>query len=538
MSDATDMENTKPSDTANDVTTEQPDTANDMTSEQLVPVEGTESVETAVLPQLSEVSQTGKEDEAKMLMDLVEDKIYFHDETRQPYAQIGSNGHTEIMAVKGDEFKSWLSYQFFLKYKESISLSALKRTVNTLVGRALYAGERHHLHLRVAPLAGNIWYDLANDNYQSVRITPRGWTVENNPPIIFQRNRKSGEQVMPERDGDVKSLLSFVNIPDPEQQCLLLTYLVYCFVPSVPKPPAHLNGEKGSGKTTLSRIIKSMVDPSTIDTVSLPNHKDELMLQLAQMYMPVYDNQVALTQWQSDVMCSAATGGGMAKRELYTNSGEIIFRFIRPVIMNGINDVALNSDLLDRCIVFEQERIPDNTRITEENFWKRFKEQQPKILGGIFDTLSQAMQIYPSVRLQTLPRMADFAKWGYAIAQAMGYEPQVFLNAYDQNIRSTNQVAIENHPLAQTLLRLMQAYPIGLEATAGNLLKNLEKTAENEGIRTGDKQFPKTPAVLVRRLKEVKSNLREEGFDYAVTRDARNNSVVSISRIRTRETTA
>ena len=494
--------------------------------------------EDEALTQLSELEMPAKKDAASQLMEMVEGMNFFHDETKRAFVQISRGGHKEIVAVKGDEFKYWLRYQYFVRYQDIVTSEALKKTLDTLVGKALFAGERYQLQVRVAEYAGDIWYDLSNDGHQAVRITPDIWTVENEPPIMFQRFRKSGAQVTPEGDGDVKNLLSFVNMADPGQQCLLLTYLIYCFVPGVPKPLLLPHGEKGSGKTTLSRVIKMLVDPSNVDTSSLPANKAELVLQLAQTYMPVYDNQVALTQCQSDVMCCAATGGGLIKKELYTDAGEILYRFVRPVIINGINEVAVNSDLLDRCILVEQERISDNERITEKEFWERFRVQRPKILGGIFNTLSQAMRVYPSIRLDSLPRMADFAIWGSAIAQAMGYNQKVFLDAYAQNMRLTNRAAIDSHPLALTLIRMIHDRPVGFGATAAKLLQTIERVAESEGIRTDDKQFPKTAAVLVRRLREVKSNLRAEGFDYAVERDAKNNSVVRIFPIQSQETSA
>ena len=34
------------------------------------------------------------------------------------------------------------------------------------------------------------------------------------------------------------------------------------------------------------------------------------------------------------------------------------------------------------------------------------------------DTLVKAMEIFPIVHLEKLPRMADFTRWGYAIAES------------------------------------------------------------------------------------------------------------------------
>jgi len=67
------------------------------------------------------------------------------------------------------------------------------------------------------------------------------------------------------------------------------------------------------------------------------------------------------------------------------------------------------------------ERIPEELRREEEELWPQFEEVLPTILGGAFDILSRAMAIQPAVHLATKPRMADFAVWGYAIAEAAGW---------------------------------------------------------------------------------------------------------------------
>ena len=43
------------------------------------------------------------------------------------------------------------------------------------------------------------------------------------------------------------------------------------------------------------------------------------------------------------------------------------------------------------------------------------------------------MKIFDSVELERLPRMADFAKWGYAIGEALGGHGNQFL-------RNTKQI--------------------------------------------------------------------------------------------------
>ena len=80
----------------------------------------------------------------------------------------------------------------------------------------------------------------------------------------------------------------------------------------------------------------------------------------------------------------------------------------------------------------------------------------PSILGGIFDTLSRAMAIYPTVKLDKLPRMADFARWGYAIGEALGGKGQEFLSEYTANIESQNVEVLNSDVVATLMVAFMQ----------------------------------------------------------------------------------
>ena len=56
--------------------------------------------------------------------------------------------------------------------------------------------------------------------------------------------------------------------------------------------------------------------------------------------------------WLSDDLCRLAMGGGFATRDIYSDDKEKIFSTLWPVILNGIEEIATRSDLLDRCQTF------------------------------------------------------------------------------------------------------------------------------------------------------------------------------------------
>ena len=110
-----------------------------------------------------------------------------------------------------------------------------------------------------------------------------------------------------------------------------------------------LQGEQGSAKTTTARGFRELVDPSTVPVRAAPKDERDLMIAATNGWVINLDNLSRLPAWLSDAICRLATGGGFATRELYTDADEVLFNATRPVIVNGIEELATRSDLLDRA---------------------------------------------------------------------------------------------------------------------------------------------------------------------------------------------
>src|SRR5690606_26352925 len=127
--------------------------------------------------------------------------------------------------------------------------------------------------------------------------------------------------------------------------------------------------------------------------------------------------------------CRLSTGGGWSTRELYSDFDEALFEARRPVLLNGITDVVTEGDLLDRTLGLDLLPIPEERRRPEAELWAAFERPRPRILGGLLDTLSGMLRELDSVKLDRLPRMADFALLAVAAERASGAQ-EVFLDAY------------------------------------------------------------------------------------------------------------
>jgi hypothetical protein len=333
----------------------------------------------------------------------------------------------------------------------------------------------------------------------------------NKPPIIFRRLAHQNKQVWPVKESNIDLLSGYVNLSNDAERLLFTVYTVAAFIPGFPHPLLILHGQQGAGKSTPMRLLKKLIDPSQISGLPAPRN-NEAFVQLAYHHAFLFfDNLSTLPTWFSDSLARASTGDSFSKRMLFTDDDDVFYVVQRPMALNGISQVITKPDLLDRSILLKLERIDQDKRRPEKVFWEEFEEDKPIILGSIFDTLGKAMAIYPNIDLEKSPRMADFAKWGCAIAEAIGSTKEAFLAAYNSNIDRQNDEAIYASSVAQAILMFMDEQD-EWEGTPADLLVKLEKIAFAKQLDR-DYSWPKGPVWLTRRLNEVQTNLASKGIN-------------------------
>ncbi len=222
--------------------------------------------------------------------------------------------------------------------------------------------------------------------------------------------------------------------------------------------------------------------------------------------MLALDNISHVQPWLSDALCRLSTGGGLSKRELYSDAEEVLLDAQRPVILNGIGDIANRSDLLDRAIVIELPVLEEDQYQTERAFWTAFGTQHSKILGGLLDALVGALASVDGVRLDRMPRMADFATMDTAAEKALGWEPGAFMASYTENRSASHEVAVESNVVGVPLRTIADA---GFEGTFTELLDTLNETVEE---KQRPKDWPKSARGLSSEVQRIAPNLRKLGY--------------------------
>ena len=214
-----------------------------------------------------------------------------------------------------------------------------------------------------------------------------------------------------------------------------------------PYPLLAVSGEQGSAKTVLSKILRALIDPNAAPVRTAPREERDLFIAASNGHLIAFDNLSDLPAWISDALCRLASGGSFAVRQLYTDRDEVLFQAARPIILNGIEDVITRPDLADRAIFLTLPHVQEERRRAEKEIWRDFALAQPHLFGALMEAATHGLRVLPEVRLEHLPRMADFALWSTACETAF-CPGGGFLHAYKANRRAAIEDMVDADPVA------------------------------------------------------------------------------------------
>ncbi|MDJ0359704.1 toprim domain-containing protein [Rhodococcus sp. H29-C3] len=339
-----------------------------------------------------------------------------------PYAIAKSGGHV-ARSLRGGKagLRAELSREYFRTFERAAPQQALADALLVLEGESCEA-EPASNHLRVAESDGAIYLDVGDVAESVIRIDRSGrWEYGNlDVPVLFRRTVLTGPFPEPSRDGDLEALWSTLNVAESDRALLLAAMVAALIAPDVPHPVLALAGEQGTAKTTTTKTVVALTDPSSVPVRKPPRDMDSWVTAAAGSWVVGIDNISTIGDWFSDSLCRAATGEGDVKRALYTDSGLSVVAFRRVIVVNGIDWGAMRGDLAERSLIVTLERIPPEQRRSEADLAESWATVYPSILGGLLDLAATVYSILPTVVLAESPRMADFARILAAVDQVIG----------------------------------------------------------------------------------------------------------------------
>lgn len=411
-------------------------------------------------------------------------------------------------------FDPHLRLLMFDKTKRTIGKDAISQARETLAAHATIEGKTNDLHVRAAFEDGVLYYRLGRGRVW--RVDETGHRREDNPPVLFRDIKNLEDLPDPEDGGSFGCLSRWINLKNDRDKRMLVTWLVTVLLPHIPRPMIEATGPEGSGKSTLSRILKRTVDPSKPESIRMDFR--EFMQKSSHCYVAMLDNERHMPDWASDMLCRLVTGESDSKRELYSDDDDFIYEMKRAIILNGINISLDQGDARDRTLPIELSRI-QNYR-GEEEIWPDFLSERPKLLGVMFSILSDALRLRSSLARPQRIRLADWASYAQAVYEAMGWGTQKFSDDWDGVKEKQVHGTVDGSPIAQAIISYMTGRQ-NWEGSSTALHEALENVAESLNLDPKrNKAWPKASNWLWPRINSVLPTLQALGIEAERDRNA------------------
>ena len=184
---------------------------------------------------------------------------------------------------------------------------------------------------------------------------------------------------------------------------------------------------------------------------------------------------------------------------------------VRPIILNGITQIAEQPDLIDRSIFINMPLIDPAIRKSESEILSSVDNLRPKIIGLICDSLVSILGAEEKQN-ENMPRMADFARFVSKTEKYLVWQEGEFVNVMNENRLEALKDLNEYDPLLNAITAYAtkkKRYGFVFQGTPTMLLQHLTSLSSAKPGKSG---LPDNPATLSKRLNGLKPVLREMGI--------------------------
>ncbi len=399
-----------------------------------------------------------------------------------------------------------LARSYYEQYGKAVPQQALADALLVVEGMASDA-DPEPLAQRVAESSDGWWIDLGDQSGDAIRIDATGWTIRR-ASVRFRRTVLTGPLPIPERGSDLTELWALLNVAEADRP-LLLAWLISAMIAGIPHPILDLAGEQGTGKTTVAKILVSLIDPSPVLVRKVPRDADSWITAASGSWVVALDNVSELPEWLQDSLSRAVTGDGDVRRQLYTDAGLALFAFRRCVLLTGIDLGAVRGDLADRLLVIDLDLISEQSRRLDADLEDRWRKAHPMVLGALLDLAAGVAGVFPSVRLERSPRMADFARVLAAVDKVLG------THGLDRYVDRARNLAADSLTADAFVVAMGQQLIEEFTGTSADLLAKVQCHSDRK-----PKDWPANARRLTTLLKRQAPVMRRAGWMVAESQDA------------------
>ena len=353
-------------------------------------------------------------------------------------------------------------------------------------------------YLRYADLGNVVYYNL-NDEKQ-IMIDGDGWYIgdKDYDKVIFRMSDLTIEQLEPMRGKkNLYELLESIPI-NRYERIMIMGTLVNALLDHH-HPIINISGSQGTGKSAITLFFKNIIDPILGDPGSDFEKREDMALALSNHSFAAFDNISHLPDTISDVLARAATGGGVEKRILYKTKQMTYIPFKPTIIVNGISDVFKRSDLLDRTIKINTNKI----KVKRGNGWWNSNEFRQEVFGAVLDMVSYFLKNRNKLNdIKSPIRLSDYYKVTVCICEKAGISIEDVNAAFVKNKELNADQALFSSILGSHIYDEV----VSKDSFMDNA-KNIMRELKNEG------NCPyKSPKGIRDEWNRIKPSLEEIGF--------------------------
>ena len=414
----------------------------------------------------------------------------YRDKNGETYASfINSANVREVWPIRSGNFRNIVGQWYYKQTGQVLMQDALKEGCEILHACATYEGELAEVYRRVAQHGDSYYVDLCDDTWRQIEVSPQGYKTVVTSPVLFTRSARMQPLPAPTNGVELSELWRFIRVPAKDQM-LVLVWMLECFRSNTVYPILEIIGGQGTGKTTLCKMLKSLIDPAKPELQSRPKSTDDLYISARNNHLVAIENLSHLSEDMQDTCCQISTGSGVSKRKLYSDADEVSYEVHTPLLLNGIVPLATRPDMISRTIRIRLEPLEGSERKTESSVMKDFEEARPRILAALMHLQAIALATPVSANRYQLPRLADFALLGEAIGQHLGQPPGAFIQLMEEMQKASYLAGAEASPFIEIIIQMAEQSDSFL-VFEGNCLKLLEKVRSKLEFPPAVNEFPR-----------------------------------------------
>lgn len=454
----------------------------------------------------------------------------YRSDKRENFARVVVGGKVKEYDMQTDDFKREI--RNFLREESGlyfIDNSTIKGVLDYLADKA-FDGEEKKLASRACydSKSNSVLIDMC-DGSNVISISKNGISKIQKPMAVFQEY-STDAPLMDFVEGEASNvpfILQKITRLNQEDAVILATYMVACLYGNArPVPILFITGPQGSAKTSLSKLIQKCIDPSTSGLFCLSDNLKDLAIATSKRLLCVFDNTGGLKNKKklSDLLCMVVSKGSMPMRTLYTTKDETVLQFRSSLVINGIDFLADQVDLLERCIMLELDAIPEEERKTETELNIEIENAMPELLGGLYDIIQKILDM-EDISVEKLNRMADYELLAIKSARAMGFTTEEFQEMLNRNIQNMHHAFSMSDITVKAISMLMEGRN-EWTGSVSELHMDCYNTLTGKILKSEQALFPKSESAFSRRISCMEKQLRNIGISFSMKKTNKNKKIV------------